>query len=363
VNPRGSFAILAILGSTLASLAAPVPGLGQTGEPPPDPNVQVVRAATARYRDRTVAEEEGYRRIGPDIPAMGEHWVQVGRLLDPAVDLERPEILTYVPVDGRPRLVGVAWAVALREAEAPPRVPGLPAVWHGHAGPVEEELLQVGHAGHGPDAEGGTGSRVEVIHAWVWAPSPAGTYSAENWALPALRLGLPPEHERDDEAARALSLAGGGHAFISRQVALLAALDREASERADGILARAGAEADAVLAANPAVLGIRDRMRLAAIWREAREELSATAGPEGAAMVHAIFGEGTAPKSADLSARVTCDHAVRGGVIGGLAGAGLGIVVMSNANARAMTIVSTPLAMLGAGLGALIGGSQRTDCD
>lgn len=298
MSPRGPFVILAILGSTLASLAAPVPGLGQTGEPPPDPVVQVVRAATARYRDRTVAEEEGFRRVGPDIPAMGEHWVQVGRLLDPAVDLERPEILTYVPVDGRPRLVGVAWAVALRGAETPPRVPGLPTQWHGHAGPVEEELLQVGHAGHRPGAEGGTGSRVEVIHAWVWTPSPAGTYSAENWALPALRLGLPPESERDDEAARALSLAGGGHAFLGRQVALLAGLDGEASAHAAGILARAGAEADAVLSPNPAVLVFRDRVRLAAIWRDAREKLSATAGPEDAAMVHAIFGEGSVPASA-----------------------------------------------------------------
>ncbi|CAN5785146.1 hypothetical protein BH20GEM1_BH20GEM1_01340 [soil metagenome] len=378
MRPRPLLAI-----AVLVSVASPAPTLGQGYGPHDDPVIALVRAATARYQDRAAAEEDGYRRIGPDIPAMGEHWVQVELLLDPAVEVERPEILTYVPVDGRPRLVGVAWATALLGDEAPPLVPGVEGSWHAHDGPVEEELLQVGHADHGSGTEGrpgattGTGSRVAVLHAWVWTSSPAGTYAAENWALPALRLGLSPADERDDEAARALSLARGGHAFLGRQVAVLAKLDEGVAGRASGILADAGTAVDAViLGAGSAGLGSGDRARLAAIWRSAREELSTTAGLERAGMIRDIFSAGSDPVTTDrleplpilersgFRTQRACGHALRGAVIGGLAGAGLGIVVMSNANKRAMAIVATPLAMLGAGVGALIGSSRRkSDCE
>jgi hypothetical protein len=279
-------ALLAILGL----LAVATPAWGQDCYKSADPVIETVCHATSHYQDRATAEADGYRRIGPDIPAMGEHWVQLGLLLDPAIDVERPEILAYVPVDGRPRLVGIAWAVALQGNEEPPGIPGVEALWHAHDGPVEEELLQVDHVRH----EEGTGSRIAVLHAWVWSPSPAGTYASENWALPAIRLGLPPESERDDEAARALSLARGGHAFLSRQVALLAQLDDDMAASATRILANAGTMVDDVVAGlGQDGLTSDDRLELTAIWRDARERITSAARPEEAPMVRAILGKGS----------------------------------------------------------------------
>jgi hypothetical protein len=278
--------------TTLGSLAVAAPAWGQShNDPPPaDPIIEAAGQATSRYRDRAAAEVDGYRRVGPDIPAMGEHWVNVGLLLDPRVEVERPEILTYVPVDGRHQLVGIAWAVALQGNEEPPPLPGVDAPWHAHDGPVEEELLQVDHVRH----EGGTGSRIAVLHAWIWSPSPAGIYAAENWALPAIRLGLPPEGERDDEAARALSLARGGHAFLSRQVVLLAQLDDDMATSATRILADAGAMVDHVVAGlGPAGLTSDDRLELAAIWRDARQKVASAAGPKGTPMIRAILSKGS----------------------------------------------------------------------
>jgi hypothetical protein len=301
VRRRATFTIRALL-AALGVLTMAASGLAQNPLESPMANrvVVAVRSATARYQDRAAAEEDGYRRIGPDIPAMGEHWVQVGLLLDPAVDVERPEVLAYVPVDGRPRLVGVAWAVALQGDESTPLLPGVEAQWHAHDGPVEEELLQIGHAGHGAK----TGSRVAVLHAWVWTPSPAGMFAAENWALPAVRLGLPPEAERDDAAARALSLAARGHAFLARQVALLAKLDDDAAVQTARILADAGAAVDEVLVGvGPEGLTAGDRLELGRIWRDGRERVVAAAGPQAAPMVHAILGEGSGTAGVGSSLR------------------------------------------------------------
>ncbi|HYO47335.1 MAG TPA: hypothetical protein VEY33_11690 [Gemmatimonadota bacterium] len=350
MSPRAQLAILGLLAVT-----APARGQSSAEVPPADPVVAAVRAATARYQDPAAAEEEGYRRIGPDIPAMGEHWVQVAMLLDPAVDVERPEILTYVPVDGRPRLVGVAWAVALQGDDAPPLLHGVEAPWHAHDGPVEEELLQVGHAGHGAE----TGSRVAVLHAWVWTPSPAGTYAAENWALPALRLGLPPEAERNDEAARALSLARGGHAFLGRQVALLAKLDDHTAAETTGILADAGAAVDAVLTGvGPEGLASGDRLDLVAIWREARERVAAAAGPDGASMVRAILGQGS--DLLGLRAERRCGWSC-GASIGALGGAvaGVALAVGGPAFFAPGWLVAGIPTVIGAGIGAVIASRNR----
>ena len=40
------------------------------------------RRATEKYQERAVAIREGYRRIGRDFPAMGEHWINIGLLFD-----------------------------------------------------------------------------------------------------------------------------------------------------------------------------------------------------------------------------------------------------------------------------------------
>jgi hypothetical protein len=264
-----------------------VPAAAQTNEEAGF--VDRARAATAPYADRAVAIEEGYRRIGPEIPAMGEHWVQVRNLLDPSIDPDHPEILAYAIVDGEPRLVGIAYAVALRGSESPPDVPGTEPAWHAHDGPVEEELLGTRHAMADAGAES---ARIAVLHAWIWAPSPAGMFAPHNWALPAFRLGLPTAGEADDDAARALSLARGGAAFYVRQIEVFTDLDAGAMEGIEAALAKGGAAVDAWLAARPAgrAPAPEEREALGAIWRETWESIEAGIGCEEAEVVRSLVG-------------------------------------------------------------------------
>ena len=132
-----------------------------------DPAVQralaALRAATARFHSLEAAEAAGYRtRVtgcmsDPTAGGMGFHYADLSRF-DAAVDALRPEILVYAPApSGRLRLVAVEYAVPLsawRGAE-PPSLYGIP--FHVNA------------------AFG-----LWVLHAWVWAPNPSGTFADWN---------------------------------------------------------------------------------------------------------------------------------------------------------------------------------------
>src|SRR5436309_12614976 len=62
------------------------------------------RSATAKYQDQSIAILEGYRRIGRDFPAMGEHWIRLDLVFDGKIgkiEAEHPELLTYITVNGK----------------------------------------------------------------------------------------------------------------------------------------------------------------------------------------------------------------------------------------------------------------------
>jgi len=64
--------------------------------------VKVVRDATERFRDVSVAEAEGYALqfgcvSGPDYGAMGMHFVNFPLVTDGELDATRPEIVIYEP--------------------------------------------------------------------------------------------------------------------------------------------------------------------------------------------------------------------------------------------------------------------------
>jgi len=173
-----------------------------------------VRAATARYRDRDQAVLDGYRPIGGDFPGMGDHWIDVRTLFSGTFTPEQPPILEYVTIDGRPTLIGVAYALPLLAGEMPPTLPGNVA-WHSHVGTVEDEsdLLSQAMESHGSMH----GARLAMIHVWAWLPNPGGTFHAENWALPFVRAGLaPPAVDPGAVAGRVVSLVSGGDAFYER---------------------------------------------------------------------------------------------------------------------------------------------------
>ena len=79
--------------------------------------VQVVREATERFRDASVAEAEGYALLfgcvsGPDSGAMGLHYVNLPLVGDGELDPTRPEIVIYEPTpNGRLRLTGADYLV------------------------------------------------------------------------------------------------------------------------------------------------------------------------------------------------------------------------------------------------------------
>ena len=187
-----------------------------------DAFVAAVRQATARYRDQSAAVADGYRKIGPDFPGMGEHWISVPLLLDGSVDPQRPPILEYARLNGELTLVGAAFAVLLSAHEQPPAVDGLPvdaSAWHYHGGTVSEESFVAGHA-HGAEVNHHK-PRVAVLHVWTGLDNPAGPFATDNWALPFARLGLPaPVVAPSAEVAHGLALAAGGEPYYLRVIAM-----------------------------------------------------------------------------------------------------------------------------------------------
>lgn len=177
--------------------------------------VSRVRAATARYQDQAAAIADGYRRVGPDFPSMGEHWISVPLIVGGTVDPDHPPILEYATLEGRPTLVGVAYTQLVRSGLPDAALPARPTDWHYHAGTVNEESFILGHAeaGHGHAAP--EGPRIAVLHAWVWVENPAGLFATDNWALPYRRLGLPvPATAGPAPASLAMALAAGGEGYF-----------------------------------------------------------------------------------------------------------------------------------------------------
>lgn len=183
------------------------------------------RAATERFKDINVAIAERYVKIGPDFPAMGEHWVN-GESVMKSADSPRPSILTYVTIDGKPTLTGVVYTVILQPNGKMPE--GLPnAQWHDHVGTVDEESLLF--HGHGDPTDG---LRLAVMHAWVWTPNPNGTFVTDNWDLPYTRAGLARPAGSSARAARGMALATS----VSYYARLFSAVGELDDREADAVL-------------------------------------------------------------------------------------------------------------------------------
>lgn len=133
--------------------------------------VKVVREATARYRDVNVARAEGYELLfgcvsGPDVGAMGMHFVNMQLVGDGELDPARPEIVIYEPQpNGRLRLIGADFLV-------------LADAWHAkHPGAAPEVMGQLFHLFESPNRFGLPS--FYTLHVWAWKDSPTGTFV--NW--------------------------------------------------------------------------------------------------------------------------------------------------------------------------------------
>jgi hypothetical protein len=136
----------------------------------PGPLVQVVRDVTARFKDVTVAEAEGYGLqfgcvSGDDGGAMGLHYVNFPLVLDGELDATRPEIVIYEPTrDGRVRLIGADYLV-------------LADAWHAKNPGPPQLMGQLLHLFEAPNRFGLPA--FYTLHVWAWKENPTGTFV--NW--------------------------------------------------------------------------------------------------------------------------------------------------------------------------------------
>jgi hypothetical protein len=221
--------------------------------------LEIAGRAADRYADRTVAIREGYRRIGPDFPGMGEHWVQPGRLVSARFVADAPPILTYITIGGRPVLAGVAYALPLSARESPPAFPS-PGDWHDHQSSVDVESLLIAPLAHAHGAHTGepgahadpASPRLSMLHAWLRSPNPDGIFAQDNWALPYLRLDVEPPAVVDPAAARALSFLSGGDEYYRALFRAAALLSDDEQRAVDRLISELRTELDAWRARQPA---------------------------------------------------------------------------------------------------------------
>jgi hypothetical protein len=254
-----------------------------------------VSRAVDRYRDRSVAIRYGYRRVGPDFPGMGEHWVNPGLILSGGVDASRPQILTYLEIDGAIHLTGAAFAVPLGRGEAPPAAPLGSHVWHDHGGSLDEEALVLESPTsmhHDPD-----GPRLAMFHTWLWPENPDGPLAQNNWTLPWVRIGLEPPARPDPFVARALSLGGEGADYYRLLLVRAAGLvmtteaDAETARILEAAVSRASDRVSAILEgrAGGRVLTPAEETRLRVAWTELWDEIRRDVGDQAWSRLRPAF--------------------------------------------------------------------------
>lgn len=132
--------------------------------------VRIVREVTARFRDPAAAEAEGYNLLfgcvtGPDVGAMGLHYVNLSLVGDGTLDATQPEIVIYEPLpNGRRRLIGADFLV-------------LAADWHAQNAAPPELEGQLLHLFESPNRFGLPA--FYTLHVWAWKDNPSGEFT--NW--------------------------------------------------------------------------------------------------------------------------------------------------------------------------------------
>jgi len=150
--------------------------------------MEIVRAATAKYRDVRVAERDGYITAPVFyVPGQGHHYVNFRRALqgDLTVDLAAPPVLVYDKVRGKMTLMA---AMYLQPQSATPQqlaaiFPASLASWHAHVNicydnttiyPIHDRpaCLAKGHRF--------VGSTGWMVHAWVWQQDGTGLFDMDD---------------------------------------------------------------------------------------------------------------------------------------------------------------------------------------
>jgi hypothetical protein len=132
--------------------------------------VQIVREATERFKDVSVAEREGYALqfgcvSGPDQGAMGLHFVNGAIVNSGVLDPRHPQIVIYEPTsDGSLKLIGADFLVF---ADA----------WNATHSAPPELMGQLFHLFESPNRFGLPA--FYTLHVWAWKDNPNGAFV--NW--------------------------------------------------------------------------------------------------------------------------------------------------------------------------------------
>lgn len=267
--------LLVILALALPRMAEAQPGRSMTV-----PRfVAEARAATQRYQRQEVALADGYKRVGVEFPAMGEHWVSLQRVMEDTLLPSRPAVLIYTTVRGKPHLAGVGYTALLDPGEPPPDWAPATGYWHEHNGSVAEESLPALHGASHQPHRGSVGGvppiRLAILHAWVWTANPAGVFETDNWALPPMRAGARAGARHPRETLRGMALATDDEGYYLQTITARLALTGADQARAARVLEVHRARAQGALRAGGAGKTVAESWRT--LWRELARVLPAKA--------------------------------------------------------------------------------------
>jgi hypothetical protein len=220
------------------------------------------RAGTARYRSVDSAIADGFKRVGVEFPAMGEHWVNLPRVLEDRFDAARPSVLIYISANGTRTLAGVAYTALLDDGEQPPATAARLSDWHEHNGSIAEESLPLHHAAGMASGAAAESPRLSILHVWAWTPNPAGPFVTDNWTLPLARRGAS-ARALSPEAMRGLTLAADSASYYEQTIHVALGASNVEESAIDRAVANARRTARAAIARDPSGA---DGDALAAAW-------------------------------------------------------------------------------------------------
>lgn len=130
------------------------------------PEVDKLRAAITPYDFIEHAKHDGYATdVTGYVEHMGFHYLNTS-LLDDKFEVEKPELLLYVPGDdNKLKFVAVEYAVPIADLNNPPPVPE-------------------GFAGDADKWEVNTEFKLWTLHVWVKLENPDGIFAPHNMTLP-----------------------------------------------------------------------------------------------------------------------------------------------------------------------------------
>jgi hypothetical protein len=149
--------------------------------------IDSVRQAVARFANPVTAEDSGYQPVFGLVPLQGVHYVRPELIKNGTFDLTKPPVLMYAPVNGKPTLVGVAYAYEHPRAQPVPEgFDGPNDDWHAH-----DELSR------------DPNEHIVMVHLWL-TDAPGGPFARYNPYLPYMAASLkrPPASELTANTAK-----------------------------------------------------------------------------------------------------------------------------------------------------------------